>query len=78
MLLLAMFLAIGAGRYEISYAQIFDYLKAAILGERTSDEQIYAVITHIRLPRIAFAVLVGAALSASGTVYQGLFKNPHI
>nr|WP_315017114.1 iron ABC transporter permease [uncultured Campylobacter sp.] len=76
MLLLAMFLALGAGRYEISYAQIFEYLKAAILGQRAGDEQIYAVITQIRLPRIAFAVLVGSALSASGAVYQGLFKNP--
>ena len=76
MLLLAMFLALGAGRYEISYAQIFEYLKAAILGQQAGDEQIYAVITQIRLPRIAFAVLVGAALSASGAVYQGLFKNP--
>lgn len=76
MLLLAIFLALGAGRYEIGYAQIFEYLKAAILSERTGDEQIYAVITQIRLPRIAFAVLVGAALSAAGAVYQGLFKNP--
>ena len=30
----------------------------------------------IRLPRVATALLVGAALSAAGAVYQGLFRNP--
>jgi iron complex transport system permease protein len=34
------------------------------------------VIWQIRLPRIAGAMLVGAALSASGGAYQGLFRNP--
>ncbi len=34
------------------------------------------VIWQIRLPRIAGAVLVGAALAASGGAYQGLFRNP--
>lgn len=34
------------------------------------------VIWQIRLPRVAGAVLVGAALAASGGAYQGLFRNP--
>ncbi len=34
------------------------------------------VIWQIRLPRIAGAMLVGAALSAAGSAYQGLFRNP--
>ncbi len=34
------------------------------------------IITLIRLPRILIGALVGAALAASGTVYQGLFRNP--
>jgi iron complex transport system permease protein len=34
------------------------------------------VLWSIRLPRIAMAVLVGALLAGSGTIMQGLFRNP--
>lgn len=35
-----------------------------------------AIILQIRLPRILLAVLVGACLSGSGCIMQGLFRNP--
>ena len=35
-----------------------------------------AIILHLRLPRIFAGVVVGAALAASGVVYQGVFRNP--
>ena len=34
------------------------------------------VLFFVRLPRIAAAILVGAALAAAGAAYQGLFRNP--
>lgn len=34
------------------------------------------VLVLIRFPRILMALLVGAGLSVSGAVYQGLFRNP--
>lgn len=34
------------------------------------------ILLHIRLPRIAVALMVGAALSASGAALQALFENP--
>lgn len=34
------------------------------------------VLWSIRLPRIAMAILVGALLAGSGTIMQGLFRNP--
>lgn len=34
------------------------------------------IIMLIRMPRIIIGALVGAALAAAGTVYQGLFRNP--
>ena len=71
-----LFFSLGIGRYETSYAQIFEFIKTAILNEQPSDEQGYTVFTLIRLPRVLFAILVGAALASSGAVYQGLFKNP--
>ena len=33
------------------------------------------ILWKLRLPRIALAVLVGAALAISGATYQGLFRN---
>ncbi len=36
----------------------------------------YAVVTELRLPRLIAAAFVGAALSASGAAYQGVFRNP--
>jgi iron complex transport system permease protein len=34
------------------------------------------VLFAIRLPRVAAALTVGAALAAAGTAYQGMFRNP--
>jgi iron complex transport system permease protein len=34
------------------------------------------IVFDVRLPRIAAAALVGAALSYSGAAYQGVFRNP--
>lgn len=31
---------------------------------------------NIRLPRVLLAVVVGCALAVSGTIMQGLFRNP--
>jgi iron complex transport system permease protein len=35
-----------------------------------------AVLTSIRVPRVALALLVGAGLGAAGTALQALFRNP--
>jgi len=34
------------------------------------------ILWELRLPRVALAATVGAALAAAGAVYQGLFRNP--
>lgn len=75
-LIVCAFASLAIGRYGLGAAEIFASLKSLLFGSPPSNEQAHAVITQIRLPRIAFAILVGAALSAAGAVYQGLFKNP--
>ena len=69
------FFALGVGRFELGYSEIISIFRALILGEEI-ESQNYAVLMLIRLPRVIFAVLVGAALASSGAVYQGLFRNP--
>lgn len=49
-------------------------LWSALQGELSSGQ--LAVITNIRIPRIALTVLVGASLAVSGAAMQGLFRNP--
>ena len=34
------------------------------------------ILLNLRLPRVTLAAIVGAGLAFSGTMYQGLFKNP--
>lgn len=75
-LIVCAFVSLTLGRYSLTASEIFNSLYSLITGSSVQNEQANAVITQIRLPRIAFAVLVGAALSAAGAVYQGLFKNP--
>lgn len=45
---------------------------------QTWSNQEETVILQIRLPRIAAAALVGAALSTAGAAYQGMFRNPMV
>lgn len=35
-----------------------------------------AILWEIRMPRVILGVIVGAMLSAAGTAYQGVFRNP--
>ncbi|WP_341486150.1 iron ABC transporter permease [Thioclava sp. GXIMD4215] len=49
---------------------------AAKAGLGVADPRDSLIIWNIRLPRTVTAALVGAALAVSGTVMQGLFRNP--
>ncbi len=42
----------------------------------TGNELARSLILHLRLPRILMAFLLGAVLSASGAVFQMIFRNP--
>jgi iron complex transport system permease protein len=45
-------------------------------GDATDAARDHLILFSIRLPRIALAAIVGALLAATGTVMQGLFRNP--
>jgi iron complex transport system permease protein len=51
-------------------------LLRALLGGPSAEGQAAMVVWSLRLPRLAAALLVGAALSAAGTSYQAMFRNP--
>ena len=72
-------LALGAiliGPYPITLEQLAKAVTRLFIDEPAATDQVDTVLLSIRLPRVATALLVGAALSATGAVYQGLFRNP--
>ena len=52
-----------------------DSLPLVHLEQRWTDAEA-TILREIRLPRVISAAVVGAALSASGVVFQGVFRNP--
>lgn len=51
-----------------------DVLSTFLHPSRASEAQ--AIIFGLRLPRVLAAAVVGAALAATGVLFQGLFRNP--
>ena len=58
--------SIGSSRYTL-----FDLLRVS-----ADEETARAMILRVRLPRILMAALAGAALGASGAVFQAVLRNP--
>lgn len=48
----------------------------AIEGLTTASSPLHPILWEIRLPRIALALVVGAALAVAGAISQALFANP--
>lgn len=69
---LALFAA-TVGAYPVSLSQLLSLLTGT---EDAADSRAATVLFQVRLPRIAAALIVGAALAGAGAVYQGLFRNP--
>src|SRR5262245_43536871 len=69
--------AFAVGRYPVSLGAIVDVAVSRITGHPFSGvPAVETVILQVRGPRVLAAVLVGAALAAAGTAFQGLFRNP--
>jgi len=64
-------LAFAVGRYPVSPGEVL----AALTGQ-AADPTVNTVVLQVRGPRVLAALLVGAALAAAGTAYQGMFRNP--
>ncbi|MBK1661832.1 FecCD family ABC transporter permease [Paracraurococcus ruber] len=69
-LLAAVLAALATGRFPIAPAE----LPALLLGRAEGPAAI--VFWNVRLPRVAAALLVGAALATAGAAFQGMFRNP--
>jgi iron complex transport system permease protein len=81
-LIVTIIVSLNIGYAQIPFADILTILGKQIpfLNGFIDSSQVLpkysAIILQIRLPRIVAGIIVGAGLSASGVVYQGVFKNP--
>lgn len=71
LLLLAIIVSAGMGAVKLSIAEV---LRALLHPADAGDTGI--ILFTLRLPRVFAAGLAGAALSATGVLFQGLFRNP--
>ena len=64
-------LAFAVGRYPVSVSEIL-----SVLFGQQANPTVETVVLQVRGPRVLAALIVGAALAAAGTAYQGMFRNP--
>jgi len=69
LLIAAVLLALSVGQVNFSFNEL-----VSILQEKNGVE--YSILTNIRVPRIILGIAVGGALSISGLVLQGIYRNP--
>lgn len=62
--------ALGSGTLSLSAHQVIDALR----GE--GPKNLSVIVTQWRLPRVAMALVLGAALGISGAIFQSLMRNP--
>lgn len=65
-------ISLSVGRYSIPLGSVLEILS----GNYPEELEAAATVLNVRAARIAAAVIIGAALSASGAAYQGIFRNP--
>lgn len=65
------------GRYDVPLGQVVRILLSRLVPlAKTWTDNMATAVLHVRLPRILLACLVGCSLSAAGTAYQSVFRNP--
>jgi iron complex transport system permease protein len=64
-------LAFAVGRYPVTLSELF-----SVLSGQPVAANVETVVLQVRGPRVLAALVIGAALAAAGTAYQGMFRNP--
>src|SRR5438034_11212716 len=70
-------LALTFGAVLVSLYALGRDLLRVVFGQSSGISSDYGlIIVNIRLPRILLGIIVGASLSAAGTSFQALLRNP--
>jgi iron complex transport system permease protein len=77
-LILLMLFSLTLGRYPIPLSEVARIVfSTSIFGARiAADETVRIIVEIVRMPRILLVTLCGMGLALSGSVLQGVFRNP--
>jgi iron complex transport system permease protein len=81
-LIIIVILSLSVGSVSIPFSDVLTVLGKRIpflsnlIDSSSITAETQSIILVYRLPRVLAGVLIGAALAASGVLYQGVFKNP--
>lgn len=75
-LILMMILALKTGVYDFGKSSAYEVFWRYISGDASLSLSEKYVIWEVRASRIVMAILIGSMLAVSGTILQGMFKNP--
>lgn len=78
-LVAAAIVAAGVGQLQVAPTEVLGSILHRVgvdIGPRPAHPQGDAALWNVRFPRVALAMLVGAALGGAGAVLQAVFGNP--
>lgn len=70
LLVILFFVSMCVGRYAVSLSDIWRFFTGRHIPDISKR-----IIVYLRIPRTLIALLIGAALSVSGAIYQSAFNN---
>ncbi|OFX55511.1 MAG: iron ABC transporter permease [Bacteroidetes bacterium GWB2_41_8] len=70
LLVASVILSLSVGEMNLGFFDIFSILSQG------NDSMEYTILSQIRIPRILLGIAVGGALSLSGILLQGVYRNP--
>lgn len=70
LLVASVILSLSVGEMNLGFFDVF-----SILGQG-NDSMEYTILSQIRVPRVLLGIAVGGALSLSGILLQGVYRNP--
>lgn len=68
--------AVSVGSVSIEPGRVLTFFFGPLTGQSPLSSEEELIICSVRLPRIVFAGIVGAALSLGGVVFQAILRNP--
>lgn len=68
--------SLSIGHFSYNPFDVLQSIGDFFFANSNSNQAMDNVLLNIRLPRLIAALIIGSALSLSGSVYQGVFRNP--
>ena len=70
LLIASVIFSLSVGEMNLGFSDIFRILRGG------HDSMEYTILSQIRFPRVLLGIAVGGALSLSGVLLQGVYRNP--